>query len=79
MPHIAREFNHSETTFVLAHGFGHTAKVRIFTPGGELRFAYHPTIGTAHVWRASARSRSTARNADQLEEGVGPVPGPSIR
>src|SRR6185503_16484434 len=50
MPQIAREFNYSETTFVLPPDDpSHTAKVRIFTPGGELQFAGHPTIGTAHV------------------------------
>src|SRR5437764_13661027 len=50
MPQIAREFNYSETTFVLPPADpSHTAKVRIFTPGGELQFAGHPTIGTAHV------------------------------
>ena len=50
MPQIAREFNYSETTFVLPPDDpSHTAKVRIFTPGGELQFAGHPTVGTAHV------------------------------
>src|SRR5215216_6885022 len=50
MPQIAREFNYSETTFVLPPADPkHTAKVRIFTPGGELQFAGHPTVGTAHV------------------------------
>ena len=48
MPRIAREFNYSETTFVLPPTDpSHTARVRIFTPGGELQFAGHPTIGTA--------------------------------
>ena len=43
---IAREFNYSETTFVLPPDDpSHTAKVRIFTPGGELQFAGHPTVG----------------------------------
>ena len=50
MQPIAREFNYSETTFVLPPADpSHTAKVRIFTPGGELQFAGHPTVGTAHV------------------------------
>src|SRR5258707_14235430 len=50
MPQIAREFNYSETTFVLPPDDpSHTARVRIFTPGGELQFAGHPTVGTAHV------------------------------
>jgi trans-2,3-dihydro-3-hydroxyanthranilate isomerase len=50
MQAIAREFNYSETTFVLPPDDpSHTAKVRIFTPGVELPFAGHPNIGTAFV------------------------------
>src|SRR5277367_5636229 len=50
MQQIAREFNYSETTFVLPPtNPSHAAHVRIFTPGGELPFAGHPTVGTAHV------------------------------
>jgi trans-2,3-dihydro-3-hydroxyanthranilate isomerase len=48
MLRIAREFNLSETTFVLApENPVHSANVRIFTPGEELPFAGHPTVGTA--------------------------------
>lgn len=48
MQAIAREFNLSETSFVLApEEPGHTARVRIFTPGYEMPFAGHPTVGTA--------------------------------
>ena len=47
---IAREFNLSETTFVLApRGPDQTAFMRIFTPARELPFAGHPVIGTAVV------------------------------
>ncbi len=46
MQTIARETNFSETTFVLSDK-GDMAKVRIFTPGSELPFAGHPTLGTA--------------------------------
>lgn len=49
MQHIAREFNFSETTFVLPPEAGHTRKVRIFTPFDEIPFAGHPNIGTAFV------------------------------
>lgn len=51
MGRIARWTNLSETTFVLTPT-ADTAdyRVRIFTPGGELPFAGHPTIGTAHAW-----------------------------
>jgi trans-2,3-dihydro-3-hydroxyanthranilate isomerase len=47
---IAKEFNLSETTFVLpAKDPGQTAKVRIFTPKFELPFAGRPNVGTAFV------------------------------
>ena len=48
MQDIAREMNFSETTFVLNRS-SERARVRIFTPGGELPFAGHPTLGTAWV------------------------------
>ena len=72
MQAIAREFNFSETTFVTAPvDRRHTARVRIFTPGGELPFAGHPTVGTAFV----LSSIGAAPGADEVvfEEGVGPV------
>lgn len=50
MQSIAREFNYSETTFVEpAENSANDAKVRIFTPDREIRFAGHPNVGTAHV------------------------------
>ncbi len=50
MQQIARETHFSETTFILSGvprngGFD----VRIFTPGEEVPFAGHPTLGTAHI------------------------------
>ena len=73
---IAKEFNYSETTFVLPPSDPkHTRRVRIFTPGGELQFAGHPTVGTAHVLAATG---TIPLNGDLtsivFEEGVGPVP-----
>lgn len=48
MLRITREFNLSETTFILPpEGKKNTARVRIFTPGYEMPFAGHPTVGTA--------------------------------
>src|SRR5687767_7237731 len=48
MQSIAREFNLSETVFVFAPADpGSRARLRIFTPGRELPFAGHPTVGTA--------------------------------
>src|SRR3954453_9828415 len=50
MQAIAREFTLSETVFVSpAANPLHTASVRIFTPGRELPFAGHPTVGTASL------------------------------
>lgn len=51
MQALARQFNLSETTFVLPSSMA-TARVRIFTPDYEMPFAGHPTLGTAHVVRA---------------------------
>ncbi len=50
MRSLAVQFNLSETTFVLPSARAH-ARVRIFTPGYEMAFAGHPTLGTAHVVR----------------------------
>ncbi|HZO17611.1 MAG TPA: PhzF family phenazine biosynthesis protein [Gemmatimonadaceae bacterium] len=73
---IAREFNYSETTFVYPpDNAAHARRVRIFTPGAEVPFAGHPTIGTAVVL---ARIGEIPLTGDEtrimLEEGVGPVP-----
>ena len=74
MQMIAREFNFSETTFVLPRNDpANTCRVRIFTPRTELDFAGHPTIGTACVLRRDQQ----AQNGDPirliLEENIGPV------
>ena len=76
MQQIAREFNFSETTFVLPPDDpAHTARVRIFTPGGELQFAGHPTVGTAHVLASTGKIRLDGDTTKIVfEEGVGPVP-----
>ena len=76
MQQIAREFNFSETTFVLPPDDpAHTARVRIFTPGGELPFAGHPTVGTAHVLASIGAIRLDGDSTKIVfEEGVGPVP-----
>ena len=73
---VAREFNFSETTFVFpAADRAHTRRVRIFTPGTELPFAGHPTIGTAHVLAATGDVPLTGDlTSIVLEEKVGPVP-----
>jgi trans-2,3-dihydro-3-hydroxyanthranilate isomerase len=70
---IARELNLSETVFVLpATRPGCAAKIRIFTPGKELIFAGHPTVGAAYVLLdENLIPRDTQHFV--LEEGVGPV------
>ena len=51
MQHFAHWTNLSETCFVLpATDPLADYRVRIFTPGGELPFAGHPTLGTCHAW-----------------------------
>lgn len=70
MQQLAREFNFSETTFVLPpRDPEHTCRVRIFTPYQELPFAGHPTVGTAAV----LASRRPAQRTFVFEEGIGPV------
>jgi PhzF family phenazine biosynthesis protein len=51
MQALARQFNLSETTFILPSTRAN-AHVRIFTPTYEMPFAGHPTLGTAFVCRA---------------------------
>ena len=51
MAAFARWTNLSETTFLLhPDGPGADYRLRIWTPGGELPFAGHPTLGSAHAW-----------------------------
>jgi trans-2,3-dihydro-3-hydroxyanthranilate isomerase len=76
MQQIAREFNLSETVFVLPPQTPTgTCHLKIFTPYTELPFAGHPTVGTAYVLGAIG-----AINLDRdlteiiFEEGVGAVP-----
>lgn len=70
---VAREFNLSETTFVRPPDDpANTANVRIFTPGAELPFAGHPTIGTAIVLAELAEGGADAFEREiRLEEQVG--------
>ncbi len=73
---ITREFGYSESVFVLPpEAADHTSRLRIFTPGGELPFAGHPTVGAAITLAEegiiSLDEAGEARIV--LEEGVGPV------
>lgn len=73
---VTREFNYSETTFVYPpRDATNTRHVRIFTPGGEVPFAGHPTVGTAHVL-AGIGEIPLDDDVTHIvfEETVGPVP-----
>lgn len=76
MQSIAREFNLSETVFLLKPMSAmHSARVRIFTPATELPFAGHPTVGTAALL-AELRTPSQGAGQDAivvLEETIGAV------
>jgi trans-2,3-dihydro-3-hydroxyanthranilate isomerase len=74
MQSIAREMNLAETTFVFPPGDpSAAARVRIFTPGAELPFAGHPTVGTS--WVLATQGRLTPGTRDlALEEQIGLVP-----
>jgi PhzF family phenazine biosynthesis protein len=64
MAAFARWTNLSETTFVVRPTTpAADYRLRIFTPGGELPFAGHPTLGSAHAWLESGRA---PRNADVI-------------
>jgi len=73
MQKIAKEFNFSETTFVLPPKNKKAADhwVRIFTPEKELPMAGHPTIGTAFVL---SLKNDASRAKLRFEEGVGVIP-----
>lgn len=76
MQSIAREFNLSETVFVLKpENAAHSARMRIFTPTREVPFAGHPTVGTA-VLLAEDNGRQSNGEADALvvlEQSIGAV------
>ena len=74
MQAIAREFNYSETTFVMRPDDpANTARVRIFTPVTEVPFAGHPNVGTAYVL-ASLDDRGERPAGFVFEEKAGLVP-----
>jgi trans-2,3-dihydro-3-hydroxyanthranilate isomerase len=78
MQAVAREFNLSETVFVLKpENPAHSAKVRLFTPTKEMPFAGHPTIGTAiliaEMRLSGAGNGGNGEALVVLEEGIGAV------
>lgn len=72
MQRVARWTNLSETTFVLpASSAEADYRLRIFTPGGELPFAGHPTLGSAHAWLESGGiPRDPATIVQEVEAGL---------
>src|SRR5688572_32570290 len=73
MAELARWTNLSETTFLLPpRNADADYYVRIWTPGGELPFAGHPTLGSCHAWLA-AGGKPRKRDVVVQECGVGLV------
>jgi len=72
MQAFARWTNLSETTFLLAPTDPDADyRVRIFTPGGELPFAGHPTLGSCHAWRErGGRSKVEGQVVQQCAVGL---------
>ena len=73
MQSFARWTNLSETTFVLpptpeGRAAGADYRVRIFTPGCELPFAGHPTLGTCHAWLAHGGQPQATGSAGEIIE-----------
>lgn len=73
MQAFARWTNLSETTFLLAPSSPQADyRLRIFTPGAELPFAGHPTLGSAHAWLEEGGSPAASDRVVQ-ECGAGLV------
>ncbi len=73
MQEIAREFNFSESTFVLRPQINATNfDVRIFTPSEEIPFAGHPTLGTAYLMWQYYNGKNDS--IITLSEPVGQIP-----
>ncbi|GAU65728.1 putative phenazine biosynthesis protein [Streptomyces sp. NBRC 110611] len=72
MAAVARWTNLSETTFVVPPASaGADYGLRIFTPGGEIPFAGHPTLGSAHAWlEAGGAPRSAERVVQECGLGL---------
>ena len=74
MQRIAKEFNYSETTFILAEEPGEAGyPVRIFTPDEELPFAGHPTLGTAFIIQQEILGKQVESLSLSLKVGSIPV------
>lgn len=68
---FARWTNLSETTFVLPPTVaGADYRLRIFTPGGELPFAGHPTLGSAHAWLEAGGEPTGGHPVQECDAGL---------
>ncbi|VTU40671.1 Trans-2,3-dihydro-3-hydroxyanthranilate isomerase [Variovorax sp. PBS-H4] len=75
MQNFAQWTNLSETTFLLPPTEPSADyRVRIFTPGGELPFAGHPTLGSCHAWlEAGGQPKTRGRIVQQCAKGLVPI------
>lgn len=74
MQKLAKEMNFSETTFIFPRTEQTNAfRVRIFTPGGEVPFAGHPTLGTAYIIAREILQEAAAEIVLDLKAGMIPV------
>jgi trans-2,3-dihydro-3-hydroxyanthranilate isomerase len=75
MQKLANEINYSETTFVLeGQQAASDFDIRIFTPGSELPFAGHPTLGTAYAIMELFEFGKESMNSLRLGTRVGVIP-----
>jgi PhzF family phenazine biosynthesis protein len=72
MQRFAHWTNLSETTFLLPPSDPSADyRLRIFTPGGELPFAGHPTLGSCHAWlQAGGRPRAKDVIVQECQQGL---------
>ena len=75
MQHFAQWTNLSETTFLLppsAQGESRGAdyRIRIFTPGAELPFAGHPTLGSCHAWLQAGGKPKSEEIVQECQSGL---------
>jgi PhzF family phenazine biosynthesis protein len=75
MQRFAHWTNLSETTFLLPPTqAGADYRVRIFTPGGELPFAGHPTLGSCQAWLDSGgKPKDPQRIVQECTVGLVPI------
>lgn len=71
MQAFARWTNLSETTFLVKpQNPAADYRVRIFTPGGELPFAGHPTLGSCHAWLTAGGKPKSSFIVQECEVGL---------